>query len=187
LSGKTHLTHIFSENISLHTNSSYPAPRISAEKIEQNMPPLLFEKNHCLIVEDLNEHIDEEAFFHLYNLYGNEGGSILFTSQTPPARLNFKLPDLQSRLNIVPAIEIHEPDDELLSALIVKLFMDRQITVSIEVINYILKNMERSFTYAHKLIGEIDNISIVYKKAVSIPIVKDAILSLNNNAQGELF
>ncbi len=65
--------------------------------------------------------------------------------------------------------------------------MDRQITVSLDIVNYILVNMERSFAYAHKLVAEIDNISLAYKRAVSIVIVKEAIAQLNHNPQGEFF
>ena len=101
--------------------------------------------------------------------------------------MNFRLPDLQSRLNMLPAIGISEPDDELLSALIIKLFMDRQITVSLDVVNYILVNMQRSFTYVHRLVKEIDDISLSYKRAVSIPIVKEAMAAIGQNRQGELF
>ena len=88
---------------------------------------------------------------------------------------------------MIPAIAISKPDDELLSSLIVKLFMDRQISVSDEIISYMVINMQRSFSYAHKLVEEIDNISLSYKRAVSIPIVKEAIESLKTNRQGELF
>ena len=65
--------------------------------------------------------------------------------------------------------------------------MDRQITVSLDIVRYILVNMQRSFAYAEKLVNEIDNISLAYKRAVSIAIVKEAIAALNNNPQGELF
>lgn len=65
--------------------------------------------------------------------------------------------------------------------------MDRQITVSLDIVNYILVNMQRSFAYAEKLVNEIDNISLAYKRAVSVAIVKEAIAALNNNPQGELF
>ena len=138
-------------------------------------------------MENLNSEINEEAMFHLYNLYRNEGGNILFTSTEAPARLPLKLKDLQSRLNIVPSIEIKAPDDELLSALLIKLFMDRQIVVSPEVISYLLNNMQRSFAYARKIVAETDNISLARKRAVSIPLIKEALASLNDNQQGELF
>jgi len=185
--GKTHLSHIFSDKISLATNYPYPIPRLDASRLTLEMPPQLFERNHCLIIENLNKNINEEAMFHLYNLYRNEGGNILFTARTAPARMTFRLPDLQSRLNIIPSIAISEPDDELLSALIIKLFMDRQIVISLDIVNYIVVNMQRSFAYAHKLVAEIDNISLAYKRAISISIVKEAMAELNTNNQGELF
>ncbi len=185
--GKTHLAHIFSDRVSVLTHYPYQVPCVDAAKITLDLPPKLFARCHSLIIENLTDKIDEEALFHLYNLYRNEGGSILFTARQAPARQNIRLPDLRSRLNIIPSIEISEPDDELLSALIIKLFMDRQITVSLDIVNFMLINMQRSFDYAEKLVNEIDNISLAYKRAVSIAIVKEAMAELNNNSQGELF
>ena len=131
---------------------------------------------------------NEEALFHIYNMYRDEGGNILFTAEKAPARLNFRLPDLRSRMNIVPAVEIKEPDDDLLSALLVKLFVDRQIMPSPEIINYMLANMSRSFDFARKLVAEVDNISLERKRAISIPIVKEALSVLNSEPkQGDLF
>ena len=138
-------------------------------------------------MEELSEEVDNEALFHLYNHYRNEGGNILFTARQAPARTHFALPDLQSRMNIVPSVAINEPDDEMLSALILKLFTDRQIMVAPEIICYIISNMQRSFAYARKLVAEIDSISLARKRAVSIAIVKEALSVLNDNHQGELF
>lgn len=185
--GKTHLANVFSNRVSLLTNYPYKIPCIKAKQLKLETVHDLFQENMCLIVEDLCEDINEEAMFHLYNLYRNEGGNILFTSQTAPARLHFKLKDLQSRLNIVPSIEIKAPDDELLSSLLIKLFMDRQINVSPEVVAYLLNNMERSFAYARKIVAEIDRLSLARKRAVSIALVKDAIVDLADDSQGELF
>lgn len=185
--GKTHLANIFSNQVSVLTHYPYKIPNIKAKDLKLETVHPLFQKHNCLIVEDLNENINQEAMFHLYNLYRNEGGHILFTSEIAPARLKFSLPDLQSRLNIIPAIEIGEPDDELLSALIVKLFTDRQIVISQDIVNYILANMQRSFAYTRKLIAEIDHISLARKRAVSIPIVKEAISYLEDDLQGTLF
>ena len=94
---------------------------------------------------------------------------------------------MRSRLNIVPTVEIREPDDELLQALIVKLFNDRQVVISQEVLSYILANMQRSYAFARKLVAETDNISLARKRAVTIPIVKEALAVLNDDHQGELF
>lgn len=185
--GKTHLANVFSNRVSMITNYPYKIPCIKAQNLKLETVHELFKSNPCLIVEELDEHIHEEAMFHLYNLYRNEGGNILFIARNAPARLPLKLKDLQSRLNIIPSIEIQAPDDELLSGLLVKLFMDRQIMVSPEIITYLLNNMERSFAYARKIVTEIDNISLARKRAVSLPLVKEAINALADNNQGELF
>lgn len=184
--GKTHLAHMFSDNVALATRQPYRIPCLKAKDISVESLKL-FDLSPCLIIENLNEKVNNEALFHLYNQYRNEGGYILFTAEKAPARMFFPLPDLQSRLNIIPSIEIGEPDDEMLSALIIKLFADRQAAVSPEIINYILANMQRSFAFARKLVAEIDNISLARKRAISIPIVKEALNVLNDDHQGELF
>lgn len=186
--GKSHLANVFSNNVSRHDNYPYRIPSVQAKDIRLETPHQLFAKHRCLIVENLSQKINNEAMFHLYNLYRNEGGFILFTSEIAPARLNLPLPDLQSRLNAVPAIEIKAPDDDLLSCLLVKLFTDRQIFITPEVVNYIVSNMQRSFSYARKLVAETDRISLARKRAVSIPIIKEAMSVLDTEKlQGELF
>lgn len=176
--GKSHLANVFAANYATLTNHPYRIPFIRAEQLTLDKSHQIAESNNCIVIEDLEKLKNEEALFHLYNMIRDEGGHILFTSQDAPARLHFKLPDLRSRLNIVPTAEIKAPDDELLSALLVKLFMDRQITPSPEIINYMLSNMQRSFKFARELVQEIDNISLARKRAISIPIIKEAINSL---------
>ncbi|MBE6452879.1 MAG: DNA replication protein [Alphaproteobacteria bacterium] len=176
--GKTHLANVFAANYANLTHHPYRIPFIRAEQLNLDKIHQLAETSQCLVIEDLEKLKNEEALFHLYNMYRDEGGHILFTSQEAPARLTFHLPDLRSRLNIIPTAEIKAPDDDLLSALLVKLFMDRQITPSPEIIKYILSNMQRSFHYAGQLVQEIDNISLSRKRAISIPLIKEAIFSL---------
>lgn len=185
--GKSHLAHVFAEKVALTCEKPIAVKIINAKEITNNKVERLHKENPCLVVENLNPKIDNEALFHLFNLYQNEGGYILFTALNAPARMNFKLPDLQSRLNMIPSIAIKEPDDTMLTMLIVKLFNDRQIIISQEVLNYIVQNIERSFSFAIKLVDEIDYISLAKKRAVSIVIVKEAIENLLSNMQGELF
>jgi len=186
-SGKTHLAHIFAQNISLKQGKPIDVKMVQAVDLKTKKIPTLYKQSPCLVVENVSNSIDEEALFHLYNFYQNEGGYILFTSNLPLARLNFHLPDLKSRLKMVPSVAILEPDDDMLEALIVKLFTDRQIVISAETLNYILQNMERSFAYALKLVERCDELSLSLKRAVSVPIVKKAIAQLSHNVQQELF
>lgn len=185
--GKTHLANVFAQMVAVKTAHPYRIPFIKAEKLTRELTHTLFETSPQIVIEDLTELRNQEALFHLFNTYRDLGGNILFTSKEAPARINFSLPDLRSRMNTVPALEIKAPDDELLMALLLKLFTDRQITPSAELLAYLIKNMQRSFSYARKLVEEIDNISLARKRAVSIAIAKEAINSLNSNLQFSLF
>lgn len=185
--GKTHLAHIFAENVCLHSKKTFCVQILQASDIKTNKVARIHKENRCLIVENVSVKVNEEALFHLFNLYQNEGGYILFTSEQPFAHIGLKLPDLLSRLQTVPSIPILRPDDEMLEALIVKLFTDRQISISNEVLNYIVQNMERSFSYAEKLVEEADKISLCLKRAVSVPIIKQAMHELAHHTQQELF
>ena len=48
-------------------------------------------------------------------------------------------------------------------------------------------NMERSFSFAVKLVEEVDKISLAKKRAISTNIVKEAIEYLLCNKQADLF
>ena len=185
--GKSHLAHIFADHVKMLYYKPIAVRIVKADSITVRRAEILHKESPFLVVEDLTPKVDNEALFHLFNLYQNEGGYILFTAELPPARMRFKLADLQSRLNIIPAIAIGEPDDEMLAALIVKLFNDRQIMISQETLNYILQNIERSFSFAIKLVEEADFISLAKKRAMSVSIIKEAIEYLTSNMQADLF
>lgn len=185
--GKSHLAHVFADRVSALCQYPIPVLIINAREITPPRVERIHRDNPCLVVENLTPKINAEAMFHLFNLYQNQGGFILFTAKAAPARMHFRLPDLQSRLNMLPAVAIAEPDDEMLAALLLKLFNDRQILITPEILNFIVQNMQRSFSYACRLVEEIDAISLAYKRAVSIPIVKEAMLSLAQPEQPELF
>ena len=186
-SGKSHLAHVFAEHAASCTERPFPVLIINAQEINNKNVARIHRENPCLVVENLTPRANNEALFHLFNLYQNEGGYILFTAEDAPARMRFKLPDLQSRLNMVPTIAIEEPDDEMLTMLVVKMFNDRQIMISPVVLNYIIRNMQRSFSYARRLVEEVDMISLARKRAVTVPLVKEAMQTLDTHVQQELF
>lgn len=130
-----------------------------------------------IILEDADNLIGnvegEKGLFHLYNLFKEERRSVLLTMQEPPVRRTFAIPDLASRLRAAPAVAIREPDDVLLGAVLVKLFNDRQLRVSTDVVSYILSHMERSFEEARRVVADADLRAITEKRAVSVPLVRE--------------
>lgn len=186
-SGKSHLANIWIHTIQSSLARQIQIPILSSRVINMKNLNKITQEHQYLVVEDLDSNINEEAFFHLYNNYNAPNRFILFTSEVPPSKLSLRLPDLRSRLNTIPTVEILQPDDDMLIALIAKLFNDRQIIINQEILEYIIKYTERSFDFVSKLVTEIDEISWAYGRAVSIPIVKEAIKNLTQNQQLELF
>lgn len=186
-SGKSHLAHIWINCVQKSLPKPIEIPILQASNINMKNVNKLINNYNYLVIENVSSDINEEALFHLYNAYNTPKHFVLFNSEQPFSQIPFKLPDLRSRLNTIPSAEILMPDDETLTALIAKQFNDRQIIISQEILDYILKNAERSFEYISRLVKEIDEISWTYGRAVSIPIVREALKNLNKNQQLDLF
>lgn len=178
--GKTHLAHLFAEKVNEGRIKTLQIPLYESKQIKMNNIEKICNSSDVIIIENLEKNVDQEALFHLFNSFNKKGKYMLWTSDVAPARLNLSLQDLQSRLEMLTAIEIKEPDDIMLRALIVKLFNDRQIMISPEILEYIITNTERSFSYVENLVKEIDEISLAYKSTVNYKIVKEALENLYN-------
>ncbi len=172
-SGKTHLAAVWGEKSG--------AACVKPEKLNDETIRDIAAKARHVVLEDADTLIGnvetEKGLFHLYNLFKEEGRSILITLQEPPVRRSFALPDLASRLRAAPSVAIREPDDVLLSAVLVKLFNDRQLRVGADVIKYILAHMERSFEAAGRVVDMADKKALADKKPVTLPMLRDI---LNN-------
>ncbi len=95
----------------------------------------------------------------------------MLTSQTRPQQWKISLPDLSSRLRALPVVEILPPDDALLRSVLVKLFLDRQITPEEATISFMLTRMPRSLEAARTLVAEIDRRAWEEKADVTRPFV----------------
>lgn len=114
----------------------------------------------CVAVDNIDHYAHDpdaqNALFHLHNHLQATGGYLLMTSTLPIVQAGFTLPDLISRLSATTATRISPPDEPLLRAVILKHFMDRQITPSPQVQQYLAQNVERSFDAVADAVAEID-------------------------------
>lgn len=167
-SGKSHLCAVWRERAKADVVNAHDLNDTSVRDIAARGTPIVLDDADALIgtVEG------EKGLFHLYNIFKEEKRSLLITLCDAPVRRAFALPDLASRLRAAPAVAIREPDDQLLAAVLVKLFSDRQLRVGEDVISYILPRMDRSFEAARELVDLIDARTLAEKKPVSIPYVK---------------
>ena len=170
-SGKSHLSAVWAQK----TNASFwTAEDIISEKTLSDKRSLVIDRADLLI----GDAEAETKLFHLYNMAKEQQSSLLMTMAVPPSQLSFCVPDLSSRLRASQAIGIDAPDDALLSAVIVKLFSDRQIKISPEVLRYIIPRMDRSFDAAKQLVADADKLALSQKKPVSIPIMRQVLSNI---------
>jgi chromosomal replication initiation ATPase DnaA len=156
--GKSHLAAIWAERA---------GARIVAASalVRAEVPAAL--ATGALAVEDVAPGLDEAALFHLLNLAREDGAWLLFTAAQRLDAPGFALADLVSRLRAVPAVTLAPPDDALLSAVLVKLFADRQLAVDEGVIAYLLPRMERSLASARATVAKLDAAALSRGRAVN--------------------
>jgi chromosomal replication initiation ATPase DnaA len=109
----------------------------------------------------------EEALFHLCNRLALGGGSLLLTGREPPARWALRLPDLASRLGATAVARLDPPDDALLAAVLVKLFADRQLEVSPDLIGFLLGRIERAFAAAEAIVARLDRDGLARRRRIT--------------------
>jgi chromosomal replication initiation ATPase DnaA len=157
--GKSHLAMIWAEA---------SGARFLAGRAIASVSPYTALATGALVVEDLRPgSIDETALFHLLNLGREEGAFLLLTAHSAPAGWQIEIPDLMSRLRALPVVEIGAPDDELLRAILVKLFTDRQLSVDETVIDFLLTRIERSFSSARRIVEALDAEALRQRRPVT--------------------
>ncbi len=109
----------------------------------------------------------ERALLHLLNLAAEAGAPVLLTAPGAVRDWGVGLPDLESRLAAAPRAELDPPDDDLLAAVLVKLFADRQVTVAPELIDWLLPRMERSLAEAGRLVARLDAEALARGRAIT--------------------
>jgi chromosomal replication initiation ATPase DnaA len=98
---------------------------------------------------------------------------LLLAAREPPARWAIRLADLRSRLLAAPAVAVEAPDDALLGAVMVKLFADRQLRISEDLIAYLLPRIERSFAAAREIVATLDEAALASQRAVTVRLARD--------------
>lgn len=129
----------------------------------------------AVVIEDMENlpRPAEEALFHLHNDLRSTGRALLMTAKTPPSRWPIILPDLASRMQAATVVQIENPDDGLLSALLMKLFADRQISPKPALVKYLTTRIERSFAAAADIVGRLDSAALAQGRKINKQLARD--------------
>ncbi len=161
--GKTHLSKILATQMeTIFINSK----NFNEETIVKNK---LFK---CLIIDNFNNNINEKLLYSMLNHLKQIDKYVLINSLKPINHYEIKLKDLKSRLEGFIKIGINLPTDELLKVVILKIFSEKQIKISEKNVEYIIKNIERTYDKILKFTKEIDNLSLSTGKVININLIK---------------
>ena len=165
-SGKTHLTNIFIKK--------FKGIKIEANLFEnKNLNEIKIYEN--IILDNFEQNIDENLIYSLFNVIDQDNKYLIINSLNPINEMNFKLNDLKSRTKNCLVAKIDKPDDDLMFALILKNFSDRQIAIDKKLINFIIKRVDRSYDKIFEFIYKIDQISLKKKKPIDFKIIKEVL------------
>ncbi len=120
----------------------------------------------------------ENELFHLLNLVRESQTCLVITARHWPDSWGLATRDLLSRLRLAPAVEIGEPDDALVRAVLVKLFVDRQLVVDTSVVEYLALRIERSIDAARAIVEALDREALAQRRPITRPIAADVLRRL---------
>lgn len=167
-SGKTHLARIFS------------AQTKACVLDASNLDPDTALPEYPLVVDNCDRiaPATEEWLFHAHNHLRARGLALLITGRCGPARWALKLPDLASRLTACTVAEIGAPDDDLLAAVLLKHFQDRQLAPTPEALSYLRTHLPRSFEAVSTAVDALDREALAQSKPLTRPFVRQVLDSL---------
>ena len=165
-SGKTHLSNIFKKK---HKALKINAVDFTNESLKK------FKIFENLILDNFDENVDERLMYTLFNVADQDNKYILINSLLPINKFNFKLKDFESRAKNCIFAKIENPNDELMFAILLKNFSDRQIIIEKKLIDFIIKHIDRSYGKIYEFVYKLDEISLKKKKSIDFKTIKEAL------------
>tara|TARA_B100002051_G_scaffold259445_1_gene279018 strand:+ start:119 stop:787 length:669 start_codon:yes stop_codon:yes gene_type:complete len=161
--GKTHLINILKSKIQ---SMLILSKDVSSETLPK------FKTKECLIIDDFINDIDEGILYSIINQAFQDNKYLIISSLASLKRFDTKLEDLKSRFKSFIDIGIDLPTDDLIRVILTKNFSDKQIQVSKKNIEYILKNIERSYEKINSFSNSIDSLSLAKAEPIKLQLIK---------------
>ena len=158
-SGKSYLSKIWlKKNNAIEYNNNYE---------------VLLNLHNNILIDNLIFY-DQEKIFHIVNNCILNNSKVLITSDTKINEINFEFNDLSSRLKTFSNLEINEPNDEMLLAILTKLLVERQFIIkSNEIFEYIIRRVDRTYQGINDIVKKLDILSLEKKRQLTIPLIKE--------------
>ena len=136
-----------------------------------------FDKTIILVVEHnkngtIGFIINKKTLYSIINQAYQDNKYLIISSLNSIKNIQTKIKDLESRFSSFVDIGIALPTDELIRVILTKNFSDKQIQVSEKNIEYILKNIERSYEKINTFSNSIDSLSLTKAQPIKLHLIK---------------
>ncbi len=172
LGGKTYLAKIWQRK--------FAAEFLCLEELENVNLFELIKPKKFYIIEDISENNNPELLLQIFNLIQEKSASLLLTSDSVLGYDTSNIKDLDSRLRNVFSLEISSPDDALIRMLLSKNFAVKQLKVETKVIDFLVKNLGRSFADISNISKLLEFYSLERKCNINIALVREIIKAIDS-------
>lgn len=171
--GKTHISSLWAQS----ANAAY----IRSDNLHHPSRDL-FNADTNFIIDDFDSLLQIQNYnwlFDFINILKEKRRFLVIISRTCPSSWEISLPDLRSRLLLIPALKIQSPSDSLLFFIAKKLAKDQGIIINDECVDYILKMVTRDVRTVRETINTLNKLSLEQKQAITLSFVRRYLRAVN--------
>lgn len=127
---------------------------------------------------DNAEEQPEERIFHAWNAAQEIRRPLLIVADRAPPDWRPRLADLRSRLAATPVVQLEEPDDVLIGALLERLLAGRGIATRPEFRAYVVPRIERSFVAVQRFVDLADQAALARRARVNQSLAREVLAEM---------
>ncbi len=117
----------------------------------------------------------QQGLVWLYNELRDNNHSMIISGNVSPKSSELEVEDLKSRLAWDQLIQIKSADDDLKAQILKQKANERSFELSDEVIEYLIRRVDRNLGSLMEVLDKIDHDSLAAKRKITIPFVKELI------------
>lgn len=176
--GKTHLLQAACKQAA---ESDLHVAYIPLNQIEELSAEMLHDLGELdlVCIDDVESMIGQlewqQGLTWLYNELKDNKHSLIISGNKSPANSGLELDDLKSRLSSDQVIQIKSPNDDLKIKILKQKAKERSFELSDEVIEFLMRRVERNLSSLIDILDKIDHASLAAKRKITIPFVKELI------------
>ncbi len=167
--GKTHLARAWAETVG--------AVMIEGDA---DLPAL---RGRAVLVENADQRADE-ALFHILNMAGVDGGTVLLTGREPPLAWPTAGPALRSPLNALSVAAIAPPDEAVLEAVLRRAFAQRLLKPDPDLYPYLLSRLPRSAAEAIAAADLLDEAAAQQRRELNKALAREVLGDFEGEDEG---